>query len=109
MCSSLRVRVNSRTTTITGVDDMHRMLTAERADTNLFELTHEFVAQMVGAPLPVVSESFATLRDQGVIDYRRGVLTIRNSKKLWKVACECAEAMSRSSNGGHPAARKASH
>jgi len=84
------------------------LLTAERADTNRFELTHEFVAQMVGAPRPVVSESLAALRDQGMIDYRRGVVTIRNSKKLWKVACECAEAMSRSSNGVHPDARKGS-
>ena len=75
------------------------LLTAEKADTNRFELTHEFVAQMVGAPRPVVSESFAALRDMGIIEYRRGVLTIKNSRKLWKVACECAEAMSRASNG----------
>ena len=75
------------------------LLTAEKADTTRFELTHEFVAQMVGAPRPVVSESLAALRDKGIIDYRRGVLTIRNSKKLWKVSCECAEAMSRASNG----------
>ena len=31
------------------------LLTAERADTNRFELTHEFVAQMVGAPRSAVS------------------------------------------------------
>jgi len=75
------------------------LITAEKADTNRFELTHEFISQMVGAPRPVVSESLAALRDLGIIDYRRGVLTIKNSKKLWKVACECAEAMSRASNG----------
>lgn len=73
------------------------LLTAERADTNRFELTHEFVAQMVGAPRPVVSESAATLRDKGIIDYRRGVLTIRNPKRLHKYACECFDAVS--SNG----------
>ena len=28
------------------------LLTAERADTSRFELTHEFVSQMVGAPRP---------------------------------------------------------
>ena len=75
------------------------LLTAEKADTTRFELTHEFVAQMVGAPRPVVSESLATLRDKGIIDYRRGVLTIKNSRKLWTVSCECAEVMSRASNG----------
>jgi CRP-like cAMP-binding protein len=75
------------------------LLTAERADTNRFELTHEFVAQMVGAPRPVVSASASALRDKGIIDYRRGVLTIRNATRLRKVACECLEAISRSSNG----------
>jgi CRP-like cAMP-binding protein len=55
------------------------LLTAERADTNRFELTHEFVSQMVGAPRPVVSASASALRDKGMIDYRRGVLTIRNA------------------------------
>lgn len=75
------------------------LLTAERADTNRFELTHEFVAQMVGAPRPVVSESAATLRKNGSIDYRRGVLTIRNPKKLREFACECFETISRSANG----------
>jgi CRP-like cAMP-binding protein len=75
------------------------LLTAERADTNRFELTHEFVAQMVGAPRPVVSASASALREKGMIDYRRGVLTIRNPARLRKVACECLDAISRSSNG----------
>jgi CRP-like cAMP-binding protein len=70
-------------------------LTAERADTNRFELTHEFLAQMVGAPRSAVTEAAATLRDKGIIDYRRGVLTIRDAKRLHKVACECADVVSR--------------
>jgi CRP-like cAMP-binding protein len=77
------------------------ILTAERADTNRFELTHEFVAQMVGAPRSAVSESASTLRDKGIIDYRRGVLTIRNAKRLRKISCECVDVVSYSSNGGH--------
>ena len=75
------------------------LLTAERADTNRFELTHEFVSQMVGAPRPVVSESAAVLRDKGIIDYRRGVLTIRNPKRLRKMACECVDAIAQSIDG----------
>jgi CRP-like cAMP-binding protein len=75
------------------------LLTSERADTNRFELTHDFVAQMVGAPRPVVSASASALRDKGIIDYRRGVLTIRNAARLRRVACECVDAISRSSNG----------
>ena len=75
------------------------LLTAERADTNRFELTHDFVAQMVGAPRPVVSASASALREKGMIDYRRGVLTIRNATRLRRAACECVDAISRSSNG----------
>ena len=75
------------------------LLTAERADTNRFELTHEFVAQMVGAPRSAVSESASALRDRGIIDYRRGVLTIRNAQRLHKFSCECFDAVSHSSKG----------
>jgi CRP-like cAMP-binding protein len=82
------------------------LLTAEKAETNRFELTHEFVAQMVGAPRSAVSESASTLRDKGIIDYRRGVLTIRNPRRLRKFACECFEAVSQSTNGGRPEARR---
>jgi CRP-like cAMP-binding protein len=74
------------------------LLTAERAETTRFELTHEFVAQMVGAPRALVSESAATLRAKRAIDYRRGVLTIRNATALRKCACECFAVLS-SSNG----------
>jgi CRP-like cAMP-binding protein len=68
---------------------------AERADTHRLELTHELVAQMVGAPRSAVSEAASMLRDQGIIDYRRGVLTIRNLKRLHKVSCECFDAVVR--------------
>jgi CRP-like cAMP-binding protein len=84
------------------------LLTAQRADTNRFELTHDFVAQMVGAPRSAVSESASALRDKGAIDYRRGVLTIRNASKLQKTACECVEAVSSLSPREEPAARSAS-
>src|SRR5688572_23208864 len=73
------------------------LLTAERAETNRFELTHEFVAQMVGAARSAVTEAASTLRDKGIIDYRRGVLTIRDHRRLRKFACECIDAVS---NGG---------
>jgi CRP-like cAMP-binding protein len=75
------------------------LLTAERAETNRFELTHEFVAQMVGAARSAVSEAASTLREKGIIDYRRGVLTIRDPKRLHKFACECFDAVSHNGNG----------
>jgi hypothetical protein len=34
------------------------------------------------------------LREKGIIDYHRGVLSIRNPKRLHKLACECFDAVS---------------
>jgi CRP-like cAMP-binding protein len=70
------------------------LLLAERAGTERFELTHEFAARMLGAPRSAVSDSAARLRRKGVIDYRRGIITIRNAKRLRSLACECAAALS---------------
>ncbi len=70
------------------------LLTAERAETTRFELTHELLAQMVGAPRSAVSQAAATLREKRIIDYRRGVLTIRHAARLHKVACECFDIVS---------------
>jgi CRP-like cAMP-binding protein len=71
------------------------LLIAARADTHRLELTHELVGQMVGAPRSAVSEAASTLRKRGIIDYRRGVLTIRNAKRLHRVACECFDSVVR--------------
>lgn len=76
------------------------LLTADRAGTHRFELTHEFVAQMVGAPRSAVSEAAALLRRKGIIDYRRGVLTIRHVGRLHGMACECYDALPRPSFDG---------
>lgn len=86
------------------------LLTADRADVKRFELTHELVAQMVGAPRSAVSEAASALRERGIIDYRRGVLTIRSTSRLQKVSCECYDTVSAATKGnGTPAvARRAS-
>lgn len=75
------------------------LLTAARAGTTRFELTHEFIAQMVGAPRSAVTQAAASLRVKNIIDYRRGVLTIRNVKRLHKASCECFDSMSQASSG----------
>jgi hypothetical protein len=41
-------------------------------------------------------EEVAWLREKGIIDYRRRVMTIRNAERLRRVACECFEAVSQS-------------
>jgi CRP-like cAMP-binding protein len=69
------------------------LLTADRAESDRLELTHEFLAQMVGAPRTAVTQAAATLRRQRIIDYERGVIHIRNRKRLHKSACECVDAV----------------
>jgi CRP-like cAMP-binding protein len=79
------------------------LLTAERAEVTRFELTHELVAQMVGAPRSAVTQAAATLRSKRIIDYRRGVMTIRDAKRLRKMACECFDAVSIGGNDARAA------
>lgn len=49
---------------------------------------------MVGAPRSAVTQAAGTLRRQGVIDYTRGVVTIKDQQALQKMACECFAAVS---------------
>lgn len=70
------------------------LLMADRAETEQLELTHEYLAQMVGAPRSAVSAAASVLRTDRAIDYRRGIVTIRNEKRLRKVSCECSDGAS---------------
>lgn len=70
------------------------LLTAERAETQRLELTHEYLAQMVGAPRSAVTAAASALRGNGAIDYSRGVVTICSERLLRNAACECFEGLS---------------
>jgi CRP-like cAMP-binding protein len=65
------------------------LMTADRARTNELNLTHEFISYMVGGPRSAVTEAAADLREAGAIDYRRGVIVIRDAAKLRQQSCEC--------------------
>ena len=52
-------------------------------------LTHEFLGQMLGAPRTTVTLAAGLLHRAGMIDYSRGVVTIRDREKLEATACEC--------------------
>jgi CRP-like cAMP-binding protein len=65
------------------------MMTADRAESNELPLTHEFISSMVGGPRSAVTEAAAELRDAGAIDYRRGLIVIRDGIRLRQLSCEC--------------------
>jgi CRP-like cAMP-binding protein len=66
------------------------LLTAgDRVGTNEFELTQEFLAQMVGAQRPTVAELLGELRRAGVLAGQGGHIIIRDRPRLEATACEC--------------------
>jgi CRP-like cAMP-binding protein len=65
------------------------LLTLDRVIGNEFDLTHEFLSEMLGARRAGVTVVAGKLQRKGLIRYRRGRVTIRNRKGLEKAACEC--------------------
>jgi CRP-like cAMP-binding protein len=69
--------------------------THDRADGDTFQLKHEFLAFMLGTARPTVSLAAETLKAAGLIDYTRGVVTVRDREGLESVACSCYEQIRR--------------
>lgn len=63
----------------------------DRIEGNKIFITHEFIAQMLGAYRPNVTNIAMQLKEQKLIDYQRGLIEILDQKGLEKVACECYE------------------
>lgn len=61
----------------------------DRVESDKMPLTHEFLAQMLGAPRTTVTLAAGMLHHAGLIDYSRGHVTIKNRTGLEKTACEC--------------------
>jgi CRP-like cAMP-binding protein len=61
----------------------------DRIEADHMPLTHEFLAQMLGAPRTTVTLAAGILHKAGLIDYSRGHVTIKNRAELEDVACEC--------------------
>jgi CRP-like cAMP-binding protein len=65
------------------------LMTRDRMQRREFNVTHEFLAMMLGARRAGVSQAAATLQSGGCITYRRGVITIVDDAALLARACEC--------------------
>jgi len=66
------------------------LMVQDRAGSAQFELPQSVLADMLGVRRQSVSEVAAELRRAGLIEYRRGLITIANRRKLESAACcEC--------------------
>lgn len=77
------------------------LLTHDRVDQNEFVFTQEFMSHMLGVRRAGVSVSANTLRQAGLIDYQRGVITVLNRTGLEDASCECYRTIEAHANGFH--------
>ena len=54
-----------------------------------FSMTHEFLAATLGTARSEVAKTAVRFRREGMIDYRRGQIFIRDQRGLEGAACEC--------------------
>jgi CRP-like cAMP-binding protein len=61
----------------------------ERIESDDLPLTHEFIAEMLGARRAGVTEAAGRLREMGLIDYTRGHIHVTDAQGLGATSCEC--------------------
>ena len=61
----------------------------DRLERDEFEMTHEFMAHMLGVRRSTVSIAASTLQKAGVIRYQHGRIAIVDRAGLEEAACEC--------------------
>ena len=65
------------------------LMTHDRVPGDQFDLTHEYLATMLGARRAGVSEVAEGLKEAGLIKYQRGKITIADRAGLERASCEC--------------------
>jgi Mn-dependent DtxR family transcriptional regulator len=65
------------------------LMLSDRIDGNELQITQDGMAQMLGVHRPGITLAAINLKDAGLIEYRRGTITICDRERLEKAACEC--------------------
>ena len=65
------------------------VMTHDRMHRQDFSLSHEGLAEMVGARRPTVTAATISLQAAGVIRYRYGRVTVLDRKRLSRASCQC--------------------
>jgi CRP-like cAMP-binding protein len=69
------------------------LLSLDRVPTNQLRMTQELIANMLGVRREGVTVAAGKLQSAGIIEYRRGNITILDRKALEERACECYAAV----------------
>ena len=67
------------------------LMTRDRMERNEFQLTQEFLSNMLGVRREGVNKAAGALQHQNLISYSRGTLTILNQIGLEAASCRCYE------------------
>ena len=65
------------------------LLCQDRAESDVLDMTQEFLAQMLGVERPAVSVEAGKLQELGLIEYHRGKVRVLDRLGLEKTAGEC--------------------
>lgn len=65
------------------------LMCADRMEADTFELTQEYLAEMLGVRRSTVTVVAQTLQNADFIRYRRGAITVLDRRGLEAAACEC--------------------
>ena len=65
------------------------LLSLDRLDGNRLVMTQELIANMLGVRREGVTEAAGKLQQRGVIEYKRGHITVIHRKALESLSCEC--------------------
>jgi CRP-like cAMP-binding protein len=71
------------------------LLSLDRLASNTLTMTQELIANMLGVRREGVTDAAGKLQKLGVIQYRRGRITVLNRPRLEALCCECYEVVKR--------------